>query len=302
MYYLSKVHIDSQHKKGMDSDSDGMVSSTSYHTGVCVDERMGIFLLRRNRGGANYCTHVQYCPNGRPPVMKCQINSCQQVMDTAARSDLQGYICTHLQSVPFLPKRVPQQVLTSDSLDFLVHNIKLLKPARRDECLQYQAAAIAAGVSMIVQLPSENYTSSRYLNFSVWDKDGRKKWWSFCGRVCVTYDTEKFIWYCKHVKGSQSCIHKTVAKWFMAEANQFPEHLMRSTPQEVDNDDDCDSNEDVCGASDTDAPDEDLTPSNQYPPHGKMAEEMTKYILGNKKIPPTLPTSLTSGAMSYPKW
>ena len=42
------------------------------------------------------------------------------------------------------------------------------------------------------------------------------------------------------MKGSQSCIHKTIVKWYMAQTRQVPDHLMSSPPGEVDSDD-CDS-------------------------------------------------------------
>ncbi|KAK3731073.1 hypothetical protein QZH41_012181 [Actinostola sp. cb2023] len=301
-----KVHIDKQHKDELGVNVDNTITSTNYHVGVCVDERAGIFLVRRNRSGVSVCAHVQYCPNGRPPIMACQLNVCQQVMDTAARSGLQGYICSHLQSVLFLPKRVPHQVLTSGSLDYLINDLQLLRPSRKEECVAYQADATIAGVSMIVQLIGESHTSSRYLNFSVWDKDERKKWWSFNGRVCVTYDSNQHVWFCKHVSGSQSCIHKTIVKWYMAETKQFPGHLMSSLSQEVDNDD-CDTNEvdhetisepDMCsnGTEDVSA----IT-RKQYPPQGNMAEEMTKYMLSYKRIPVSMPVSLKSGASAFPR-
>ena len=298
-----KSHIDSQHRNGSLGHQGNNITATSYHFGVCVDEGAGVFLVRRNRRGVSYCAHVQYCPNGNPPVMACQVKACQQVMDTAARSGLLGYVCKHLQSVPFLPKSVPWQVLGSGSLDHLINVLQLLRPSRKDECLKYQAAALRAGVSMIVQLKGESYASSRYLNFSVWDGGERKKWWSFYGRVCVTYDCEQHIWFCKHVKGSQSCIHKTIVKWYMAETKQFPDHLMSSLPREVDSDE-CNSDDadhetmepDIDGIEE-----EPLQISRHFPPQEGMAKEMARYIFSNKKIPVALPVSLTSGATSFPK-
>ena len=183
-----KVHITSQHQRATVHDTGSVIDATNFQSGVCVDQRANIFLVRRNKYGAGFCYHVQYCPNGNPTAVACQLKSCQQVMDPAARSGLHGFVCQHLKSVPFLPNDVPQQFLGAESLDFLMNDLRLLKPGRRPEdYLSYQVAAAVAGVPMIVQLRGESYTSCRFLNFSVWDRGERKKWWSFHGRVCATY-------------------------------------------------------------------------------------------------------------------
>ena len=98
-------------------------------------------------------------------------------MDTAVRSGLLGYVCNHLQSVPFLSKSVPWHTLGSGSgsLDYSINVLQVLRPNRKYGCLKYQAATSRAEVPMIVQLKGESYTSSQYLNFSVWDGGERKK-------------------------------------------------------------------------------------------------------------------------------
>ena len=259
----------------------------------------GIFLVRKNRSGACFASHVQYCPNGNPPVMACQVKSCHEVMSTASRSGLQGYSCSHIQSVPFLPRQVPpQRQLSVESLETLIDKL-VLKPARRDQCLAYQNAANMKGVPLIIQLEGTEHSSYRYKNFSVCLDDSRKKWWSFAGRVCVTFDSVNHVWHCKHVKGSQSCIHKTIVKWYMAETNQFPfvafdsvdEGLDESSDDETiaqtsDYENDVENDENmVAKGSSTSLP-------RQYPPSANCAEKMCTYIYHNKKIPPDVPIGL----------
>ncbi len=296
-----KQHIASQH-----SSIPPTIGPSRYHPGICVDEREGLFLVRKNRAGVSACTHVQYCPNGTPPVMACQVKTCQQVMDTAARSGLKGFICEHLESVPFLAKAPSaQKLLSHESLALLIEQTKLLRPSRRSQCLQYQQEAASTGVGMVYQLPLDCLGSSRYLNFSVWTKgEERKKWWSFKGRVCVTYDTQSHMWHCKHVKGTQSCIHKTLVKWYMAETGQIPMNQQTSNPP-MDEEPEEGEEEGEVDADPEPLEDEDEALSwpgpCMYPPQGRIAEEMSRYILASKKIPSYLPGSLTCAAKTYPK-
>ena len=63
-----KVHITSQQQRATVHDTGSVIDGTNFHSGVCVDQRANIFLVRRNKCRAGFCCHVQHCPNGNPPV------------------------------------------------------------------------------------------------------------------------------------------------------------------------------------------------------------------------------------------
>jgi len=302
-----KTHIDSQHNYEA---RHLVISPYRFHQGVCVDAINGVFFMRRNLSGPCYPMHVQYCPNGNPPKVLCQLTECQQVMDTAARSGDVGYLCKHLLSVPYIPTQLPIiRPLSSDSLDIVINDIKLLRPSSRMECLEYQLMALREEVPLVVLLPAETSSMSdsspSRLSFSVWDNQ-RKRWWSFCSRVSVTFDCQQRIWHCKHVKGLQSCMHKSMVKWYMAE--HMPQLLRCAQPAA-----DEDEADDTCSRTDfnnLECPEEaeeisqDATVPDQpprYPPGGDLLRQMTSYIYYHKRIPADLPVSIISETTIYPK-
>lgn len=295
-----KTHIDTQHNTGA---SHLVISPYRFHKGICVDANNGVYFLRRNLSGPCNPVHVQYCPNGNPPKVMCQLTECQQVMDTAARSGDVGFLCKHLLSVQYIPTELPSvRPLGSNSLDYLVNGVNLLKAGSKVDCLEYQLSAIQEGVPLIVPLPPNDDPPSQ-LSFSVWVKE-RKHWWSFCNRVCVTFDCEQRLWYCKHVKGVQSCIHKTIVKWYMAE--HMPHLLQFTQPPSTD---DMDEAEVVpFQATDIVIDEEEETSqysapqlASTYPPTGDMLKKATQYLLDQKTIPVNLPANLVRQVISFPK-
>lgn len=298
-----KTHIDKQHSE--ESRHLG-ISPYRYHKGVCVDSNNGVFFMRRNLSGPCSPVQVQYCPNGNPPKVLCQLTECQQVMDTAVRSSDVGYLCKHLMSVPYIPTQLHSvSPLGSNSLDVLINEVKLLKSSSKIECLEYQLMAIREGVPLIVPLPAEADKDSlpTRLSFSVWVNQ-RKRWWSFCERVSVTFDCEQMLWHCKHVKGFQSCIHKTIVKWYMAE--HMPDLIKCAQPM-LDDDEaddhsvsnpydlDCDVEVDEIQQDPT------LPEPPCYPPSGDLLRKMTSYLYENKRIPVNLPVGLLSQIIIHPK-
>jgi hypothetical protein len=83
----------------------------------------------------------------------------------------------------------------------------------------------------------------------------------------------------------------------MTETQQFPDHLMSSLCQEGDNDEssfDIELDNSEADDSSEHIPTPMTLGQRQYPPQGKMAEEMTRYLFEAKTIPAAIETSLKS--------
>ena len=157
------------------------INQSRYLNGVCVDQRNGIFLLRKQWHGVDYPIHCQFMVT-RPASIQCSSSICRQYAETSIRSGQSGFLCDHLQSTHFL-KPASNSSLSPEKLDFInnTNTVKWLKPETNPQCLALQEKALKENVPFIVQIPWS--TSSRFIHFFVFANVKVDHYWSFGNRV-----------------------------------------------------------------------------------------------------------------------
>lgn len=289
-------HIRSQHQSTKSLE----INQSRYLNGICVDQKNGIYLVRKQWHGVDYPIHCQFLVAVPSPSIQCGSQICRQHTETASRSGQSGFLCDHLQSTHFL-KPVVESCLSTEKLDLITSTIKWLKPERNSQCLAWKEKALKENAPLIVQMPQS--LSSRFIHFSVFANVKVDHYWSFQNRVIVTVDEKLMKFNCKCSSGKRSCLHKCIAKWALAEWH--PELLESpSISGEVLDEESTVLEEDSSLLPD-EVPDPDKSSSSTkypyYPPVGEAAVKMSEYIFKNKRIPPELPLTLTVEKYDYMK-
>ncbi|XP_028417462.1 uncharacterized protein LOC114541858 [Dendronephthya gigantea] len=181
--------------------------------------------------------------------------------------------------------------------------MKWLKQSREQECLQAQMVAESASAPLIVEFCNKNETSNRFRHFSVYV--GEVHHYSRFKRVVVSFDITLNKWSCGCCRLKVTCVHKAIGKWYLYQVR--PDDLSNdSTPQESETAAINDYGNDVSESESVDNPAEEETlfvNVGEYPPNDLQLTRMVEYIYSAKKIPPSLPRSLTHDAdvLSFPR-
>ena len=161
------------------------ISQSRFLNGICVDQRNGIYPVRKQWHGVDYPIHCQFMVTP-PASIQCSSQVCRQYAETSIRSGQSGFLCDHLQSTHFL-KPASNSLLLTEKLDFITNTVKWIKPERVAQCIELQEKALKEKVPFIVQMPPSS--SSRFIHFSVFANVKVDHYWSFQNRVIVTVDT-----------------------------------------------------------------------------------------------------------------
>ena len=280
-------HVREVHRKKRE----GAITASKYLTGVCVDFRKGIFMVRRSFSGVArpiHCQHSTYPEPSISGVTACELNECRGAAIVARLSGHPAFECVHLQSVQYaLPYQQPISLKETSLNDVTGQKLAWFKQSRKKECLSLKQRAEQGGHPLIVQFPREasNTTSERFWYFSVFD--GGVHYWSRFHRVIVGYDQHQNRWMCACSPAKRPCVHKSVAKWFIYQI----EPSLLSDVHEQDFDDGSPSDEDS-----EEVPDDksDSTKTSHYPPTGLILDEMIRHQRVAKRVPPFVtPGNLT---------
>ena len=143
------VHTMTQHQS-----TNLQINQSRYLNRVSVDQRNGIYLVRKQWHGVDYPIHCQFMVT-RPASIQCSSSICRQyaeIKHPLEVDSLSGFLCDHLQSTHFL-KLASDSSLSSEKLDFITNIIKWLKPERNPQCLALQEKALKENVPLIMQMP-----------------------------------------------------------------------------------------------------------------------------------------------------
>ena len=286
-------HVREVHKKKRE----GAINAAHYLTGICVDFNKGIFMVRRSFSGITrpvHCQHSTYAAPTTAGVSACELNECRGAAVVARLSGHPAFECVHLQSVQYAEPYQQPITLTESSLHDLVQKVAWFKESKSRDCLSLKEKADHGGHPLIVPFPRDehNSTSDRFWYFSVFD--GGIHYWSRFGRVIVGFDKHNVLWMCECCRAKRSCIHKSVAKWFVYEL----EPSLLSEARETEEFDEAFPSDEV----DDEASDVTFSPnmSSTYPPTGTLLEEMVRYQRTSKRLPSSIPPQILTDTASFP--
>ena len=111
-----RSHIRTQHQS-----RNLKIRQSRFLNGICVDQRNGIYLVRRQWHGVDYPIHCQFMVTP-PASIQCSSQVCRQYAETSIRSGQSGFLCDHLQSTHFLNPPIFSELplsLTVEKDDYL---------------------------------------------------------------------------------------------------------------------------------------------------------------------------------------
>lgn len=285
-------HVREVHKKKRE----GAVTAAQYLSGICVDFNKGIFVVRRSFSGITRPVHCQHNTYAAPStaVSACELNECRGAAVVARLSGHPAFECVHLQNVQYAEPYQQPITLTESSLNDRVDKIAWFKESKKWECLSLREKAERGGYPLIVRFPGDkhNSNSDRFWYFSVFD--GGIHYWSRFGYVIVGLDKHNVRWMCECCRAKRSCIHKSVAKWFVYQLELSLLSEARET-EEFDygfpSDEEGDEASEVTFSS--------SMPST-YPPKGALLEEMVHYQRTSKRLPSSIHPEILTDTASFP--
>uniref|UniRef100_A0A8C9Z7V2 HMG domain-containing protein n=1 Tax=Sander lucioperca TaxID=283035 RepID=A0A8C9Z7V2_SANLU len=242
-----KKHIYRQHTDKAVRD----ITANSHLDAVCIDEKNGIYAVKKSFLGPFMPLHVQKKTWGKEHQIKCE-------------SGLKTFLCHHVRSLDYCSANATDTVLSEETLTDMVEN-KWFGENRKRQCLQLQSQAATASVpvSVNVTLKSE---LKRYI--SVYEPN--VSYYSRLGRVVVIYNKTMNNWHCPSSEPRMSCIHKYVAKWHLFETQRHLFRKVRSTERT------------------SETTEHELLSENTgitYPPEDDRLKKMVSYIYSSKKYP-----------------
>ncbi len=274
------------------------INANRFLHGVCVDPRQGLYLVRRSFSGTSHPIHVfhSFGVNGG---FSCELDECREFSKTARRSGNPNFMCCHLKSVQYvLEPFKPPPAMSRTVLEELIGKVKWLKQSREQECLQAQAVAENSKAPLLVEFcNSKNITSTRYQHFSVYA--GEVHHYSRFQRVVVSYDMALNKWTCGCCRTKVSCVHKSIGKWYLYQVRPGDLSCNNKAPHTLETTADTDTNVEegeLSGNEFVENQNEQemhAVISGEYPPKGVQLTRMVEYIHSCKRIPPTLPKSIT---------
>ena len=203
------------------------IGHTRFHDGVCLNMGQGLYMVNSVlKGGTEYPIHIQKVVNGSVPRLFCESKHCRAMSVVVNMSGHSSYECPHLQSVQYLTSPASVVPLGSNTLDWLI-SLQRIDEEKKLTCtdLKYKAESLQnTFVGAWIQ--------EKFIFISVWVE--QKHSYAKLGRVIVSFDraTYDLICWCTH-SSKRGCIHKTIAKWYLATVcpdiftspGQFPKRL-----------------------------------------------------------------------------
>lgn len=192
------------------------ISVSRYHDGVCLNMQQGVYLLNSVlKGGTQFPIHVQKSIHGQSEqTIYCESKNCEALQLVASMSGRSSFECPHLQSVQYITASASNVPLLTETLDWLIE-LRRIDDEKKQLCVKLKYEAECLQNTFVAA-----WVQEKFIFISVWI--GKKTDYSRFGRVVVSFDklTYDLICWCTH-SSHQGCLHKTIAKWYLAEA--FPE-------------------------------------------------------------------------------
>ena len=250
------AHIKTHKKKVTDIDQN------RYHHTVLVDETKGVFCSTINLTGTSYPIHVIKRTAGNTKESFCEHQQCVDMKETAKRGGNLSFECPHVRSVLYASRGKAIELQASKLLQ--MRDSKFVTEERHDELLNLLESNSGNDSPLLVQIPSMENHSSRFMYLSV--KTNTQRYWSRIGRVIVAYDTLQNTFTCKCSASKRYCIHKAVGKWCVYQ--EMPECFSSEAGGSIVTD--CNTEESV-------------------PEITKESNVAIEYLRNNKKIPVDIP-------------
>lgn len=254
-------------------------------------------MVRRTSSGIDTPIHVVKKTGSSNDQSKCELISCVEVSQAAARGNQPAYECEHLLSVQKAEPFVPQAQLDEEVLHIMVSEFKWLKESRKREALSLRDQATANGACPVYPWLPQEGQSERFIHFSVVSGTTVAHYWCRFGRSIVSFDTITSLWKCACSPSKRSCVHKALAKWYCLQ--HFPGRLKTSKHVATESDDEIDEEfeeirADVAESSENKEPIK--FQAKNYPPTGLKLERMLQYLRQRKSIPVHIPQQLLNEA------
>ncbi|KAL0992621.1 hypothetical protein UPYG_G00095870 [Umbra pygmaea] len=96
------------------------ITATSHLDAVCIDEKNGIYAVKKSFLGPLVPLHVQKKTWGKEHQIKCESSECQQASDFAARSGLKTFQCHHVRSLDYCSAKATDTVLSTETINNMV--------------------------------------------------------------------------------------------------------------------------------------------------------------------------------------
>nr|XP_046245767.1 uncharacterized protein LOC124059629 isoform X2 [Scatophagus argus]XP_046245768.1 uncharacterized protein LOC124059629 isoform X2 [Scatophagus argus]XP_046245769.1 uncharacterized protein LOC124059629 isoform X2 [Scatophagus argus] len=245
----------------------------------CVDSHNGVYAVAKSYKATAVPVHVIKKKSGDTHKMICEEDRCKVISDFQRRSGLPDSQCPHLRSVDFCFTHASTEDLKPAVLEELVAN-KLIGKDMKAKCLHYHdhAAQTSAPLVSLVDLGG-----SHCLYLSVFEPKGSL--YSKSGRLFVTYNMKGRLWHCDCIRGRISCLHKSIAKWYLFQSNKelFSSDAKGDVPLRI-----AELMEDSPAETSTEKSAGTVIPLGE-----EGLKQMAKYIYNQKKLPSTIPESVT---------
>ena len=242
------------------------------NTATCVDEKLGLFLVRNScRGGVAYPIHVQKVLGSGNVSIQCEQTECMDYMRVAWKSGLTAAECRHLEQVGRNPIFPEEKELLPSALNELssLGAYRMLTDETIKRCTELKAEADRKKVRCLVS----SQESSRLIHFSIYD--GGVNYYSKFGRVVVTADIQEGTLDCRCCRRKRQCIHKCICLWFFSQHDMVDDFM--TTYEE---------NDKGHGSDDESTTSQLPFIGNLYPPTDlSIVATICKYLRENKRIP-----------------
>jgi hypothetical protein len=264
-----KKHLNT-HKSGSKD-----INLERHHHSVLIDASNGIYSSAVCLRGLATPIHVQKKTSGVENESVCEHKSCIDAKATAQRGGHMAFECDHLRSIPYArPGRTVD--MQTQSLQRM-RDDGLITQTRYESLLSHRAKAETKRCPLVVYLPPDDLSSSRYMYLSVFT--GAVRYWSRLERTVVTYDTDQNNLMCKCSINKRYCVHKAVGKWYIFQ--EMP-HLYSTSTEEPGSDE-----EETTALPESPAEKESAGVS--YPCDKRSFPQMLNYAKSEKAIPAVVP-------------
>ncbi|XP_042342939.1 uncharacterized protein LOC121943484 [Plectropomus leopardus] len=253
----------------------------------CIDSHNGVYAVAKSYKATAVPIHVIKKRSDSTHKMVCGEDRCEAVSDFRRRSGLPNSQCSHLQSVDFCFTRAKKEDLKPCLLENLISS-KWIGKDMGAKCLKHQEKATQNRAPLVTLV---DLGGSHCLFLSVFAPEVLQH---KVGRLFVTYTMKRGLWHCECSQGRISCLHKSLAKWYLFQTNKelftsdakgdaklcFPE-FMEDVPEETT----------------------EVSSGTLYPLREERLKEMAKYIYDQKKLPPKFPEDipLCESELDFPK-
>lgn len=216
--YKKNLFLHVQRKHGQEKD----ITAKSHLKSTCVDQRNGLYAVRKTSRGFSVPVHVQRKTWGQQHTMRCEMEACRKFHLLAPQSGLSHSLCRHIRSLDYCDATASHEQLDHQVLQEMVENC-VFTDSKVAVCKTRQREAEEAHVplSVLVDLT----VSPNYICFSIYEHNVHH--YSTLGRVFVTHNVKKNTWHCPCAKASASCTHKYIAKWHLFQKHK---HFFKTEP------------------------------------------------------------------------